>query len=131
MIGAALQKAIFAALTTSPAIAGGRVYDRVPAGPTFPYVSIGDEQVLDDGDTCSDGWEVTSDVHVWSRPAAGSKAEVKDLAAAIVPRLAVTTISVTGFRVLIAELETSRVFRDPDGITEHAVLTFRHVLSPN
>lgn len=131
MIGAELQRAIYAALTDSPAIADGRVYDRVPEAPVFPYVTIGDDQVLDDGNTCEGGWEVASNIHVWSRPATGSKAEVKDLAAAVVPRLAVTTLNVSGFRLVIAQLETSRVFRDPDGITEHAVLTFRHVLAPN
>jgi hypothetical protein len=36
MIGAELQKAIYGALTTSPALAGGRVYDQVPEGATFP-----------------------------------------------------------------------------------------------
>lgn len=131
MIGSQLQKAIYAALVAGPGVAGGRIYDRVPEKPVFPYVTIGDDQVLDDGNTCEDGWEVASNVHVWSRPAEGSKVEVKDLAAAIVPRLAVTTLDVSGFRLIAAQLETSRVFRDPDGITEHAVLTFRHVLAPN
>lgn len=129
MIGSALQKAIFAKLNEATAIASGRIYDRVPADPTFPYITIGDEQVLDDGNTCDDGWEVFTDVHIWSRPTTGSKVEVKDLLASVVSRLN-TILTVTGFTVVIHALENSRVFRDPDGLTEHAVLTFRYVLQP-
>jgi hypothetical protein len=130
MIGSELQKAIFAALTAYPAIAGGRIYDQVTPGAAHPYVTIGDDQVLDDGNSCDDGWEVFSDIHIWSRPASGSKVEAKDLGAAIVGRILATSLTVTGFTVVIDALESSRAFRDPDGITEHVVLTFRHVLQP-
>jgi hypothetical protein len=129
MIGSALQKAIFAKLNEAPALAGGNVFDQVPEGDPFPRITIGDEQVLDDGNTCDDGWEVFSDVHVWSRPVTGSKVEVKDLLAAVVARLN-TALTVTGFTVVIHAIDSSRVFRDPDGKTEHAVLTFRYVLQP-
>jgi hypothetical protein len=129
MIGSALQKAIFAALIASPPIADGRVYDAVPPKPGFPYLTIGDEQVVDDGNTCDVGWEVFTDVHIWSRPTSGSKVEVKDLAAAVVSRLS-TPLAVAGFVTLVAELQTARTLRDPDGLTEHAVLTFRYVLQP-
>ena len=128
MIGSQLQKAIFAALTAAD-VAGDRVFDRVPDGVSFPYVTIGDEQVIDDGNACGDAWEVYSDVHVWSRPATGSKVELKDTVAAVVPAVRGIT-TVTGFDVLLAELTTSRTLRDPDGITEHAVLTFRFLLDP-
>ncbi len=130
MIGAALQKGIYAALTGFPALVGGRVYDRVPEGREFPYITIGDEQVLDDGNVCEDGWEVFSDVHVWSRSSAGSKVEAKDLAALVVERLVTTAPTVFGFIVVISALESSRTLRDPDGMTEHAVITVRHVLQP-
>jgi hypothetical protein len=129
MIGSQVQKALFAALDGAPPLAGGRIYDRVPADPTFPYITIGDEQVVDDGNSCEDGWEVFADIHIWSRPATGSKVEVKDLVAAVVARLN-TPLSVADLIVVIAELQNARTMRDPDGITEHAVLTFRYVLQP-
>lgn len=128
MIGAQLQKAIFDALTTA-GICSGRIYDGVQENPVFPYVTIGDEQILEKGNSCQDGWEVFSDVHVWSRPATSSKAETKNIIAQIVPLLA-TTLTLTGFRTVIGELETSRVFRDPDGKTEHGVITLRFVIEP-
>lgn len=128
MIGADLQKGIYAALTAAPAVAGGRVYDRVPADPKFPYITIGDDQFLDDGGTCGDAWEVFADIHVWSRPVAGSKVEVKDLEAAVIARL--RTVTVTGASVVVAALESARTFRDADGITEHAVITMRYLIDP-
>jgi len=128
VIGGELQQAIYAALVAG-SIAGGRIYDRVPAGAMFPYVTIGDEQVLDDGSECMDAWEVISDVHVWSRPDGGSKLELKALVAEIVPRLA-TTLTVSGFRTVVGDMQTVRSFRDPDGLTEHAVLSFRFLIDP-
>ncbi len=129
MIGSEVQKAIYAALNAPTALAGGRTYDRVPPDPMFPYITIGDEQVVDDGNSCEDGWEVFADVHIWSRPATGSKVEVKDLVAAVVTRLN-TPLTVIGFIVIVTELQSARTLRDPDGITEHAVLTLRYVLQP-
>lgn len=127
MIGAQLQAAIYTSLA---GVAGGRVYDRPPASPVFPYVTIGDEQVIDDGNACADGWEVFPDVHVWSRSVSGSKAELKGLVAQIVPLVTAIT-TVTGFAVIAAELRTVRSLRDPDGLTEHAVLNFRFLIDPS
>lgn len=128
MIGPQLQGAFYSALTAAN-VASSRVYDRVPNDPTFPYVTIGDEQVIDDSNTCQDGWEVNSDVHCWSRPANGSKAEVKTLAAAVVAAV-IGISSLTGFSLVSITHETTRVFRDPDGLTEHAVVSFRALIDP-
>jgi len=127
MIGAEIQKAIHDALKVSPAIAGGRIYDRVPENPTYPYIGIGDEQTLDDGNACDDGWEVFADVHVWSQ--AVGFPEAKGLVAAIVPRL-VAISAVPGFTVIAAEVENTRVFRDPDGLTSRGVISVRFVINP-
>lgn len=127
MIGAQVQAALYAALNGATDC-GARIYDRVPEGAVFPYVTIGDEQVINDGDQCTDGWEVIPDVHVWSRPVNGSKAEVKTIAAQVVA--AVLGISaIDGFDLASVHHETTRFLRDPDGKTEHAVLTFRLVIS--
>lgn len=129
MVGPEVQAAIYASLTTAqPPIAGGRVYDQVPANAVFPYVTIGDEQVTDAGDACGDAWDVFADLHVWSRPESGSKGEAKGLAQRIVPVL--LGVDAAGpFQVKLAVLETYRVFRDGDGLTEHGVMTFRFLLT--
>lgn len=128
MIGSQLQAAIYTVLTGA-SVAGGRIYDRVPEGPTYPYVTIGDDQTINAGNVCEDGWTVYADVHVWSRPANESKGEVKGLVATIVPLLA-TELTVTGHLVVLGELETVRTFRDPDGLTEHSVITIRYEVEP-
>ncbi len=132
MIGDALQKAIYAALTAAPALCEGRVYDNPPEKKrlVFPYITIGDEQVGDDGTSCGDGWEAFSDIHVWSRPPAKSKLEAKAIAAAVVERLVTNGLAVPGFTVAVAQLDVLRSMRDPDGITEHAVVSVRHLLTP-
>jgi hypothetical protein len=128
MIGAEVQKAIFSALDGA-SVASGRIYDQVPTSPIFPYITIGDEQVIDDSNTCQDGWEVFPDVHCWSRPESGSKVEVKELAASVVAAVTAIT-SITGFSLVSITHETTRVFRDPDGLTEHAVCSFRALIDP-
>lgn len=126
MIGAQLQQAIFSALT-SASICGGRIYDRFSEDVAFPRVMIGDEQVISDGNSCGDAWEVFSDIHVFSRPDTGSKVEAKTILAEIVT--AIKTISaVDDFLLVSIELQSTRTIRDPDGLTEHSILTFRSLI---
>jgi len=125
MIGAQVQKAIYDALKVAPAIAGGRVYDTVPEAPTYPYVTIGEEQIVGDGNSCGDGWEVFADVHVWSR--APGFPEAKGIAASVVERVTAIT-AVAGFAVIDAELQDTRALRDPDGLTSHIVCSFRFII---
>ena len=129
MIAGEVQKAIYAALTVAPAVAGGNIFDQVPESNPFPRITIGDEQVSDDSTTCQEGWEVYTDVHCWSRPETGSKLEVKQIAAAVVMRV-VAISSIAGFSLVSLTHETTRTFRDPDGLTEHAVITFRALIDP-
>jgi hypothetical protein len=128
VIGPQLQQAIYAALIAAD-ITGGRVYDRPPDNPEFPYTTIGDEQVIDDSNSCDAAWEVFDDVHVWSRPATGSKVELKAAVAAVVDALAVE-LDLDGFIVAAGMLDGSRTLRDPDGLTEHAIVTLRYLVNP-
>lgn len=128
MIADELQKAIFSALT-SASICSGRVYDRVPSDPVFPYVTIGDENVRDNSNQCGDGWDIFFDVHVWSRPESTSKVEVKQAAAAT--RDAIVSIgSLTGFSLVSIEHQATLYRRESDGLTEHAAMTFRAEVDP-
>jgi hypothetical protein len=127
MIGPEVQKAIFDALKASPALAGGRVYDSVPANAEFPYVSIGEEQIVGDGNSCGDGWEIFADVHVWSRKPGFP--EAKGIAATVVDRVTAVT-SVSGFAVIEVEFQDMRALRDTDGLTSHIVCSFRFIIDP-
>jgi hypothetical protein len=129
MIGDQLQRAIYTALTAAPALCNGKVFDTVPKDTTSPYIHIGNAQVLDDGDTCADGWEVITDIHLWSEPATGSKLEVMQIGAQVVPRL-LALGAVMGFNIIVSAIENVRYLDDPDGVTKHGVITMRHVLQP-
>ena len=122
MIGAEIQKALYQALE---GLVEGRVYDNPPPEPIFPYITIGDDQVIDDSGECGASFEVFEDVHIWDRPKAKSKAAVKELRKEVVAAvLAITSIE-DDYALVSVSLESARSLRDPDGLTEHGVLTFR------
>lgn len=129
MIEDQMQKAIYAALTAAPTLVDGKVFDTVPADTVAPYIHIGNQQVLDDSDDCAEGWEVFTDIHIWSEPATGSKLEVQRIGAAVGQRL-LAIAAIDGFRVVIATLENVRYLDDPDGVSKHGVITARHVVEP-
>lgn len=128
MIGDQLQRAIFSALTGA-SVCDGRVYDGVPKTASFPYVTIGEEDVVDDGNSCGDAYEVFAKIHAWSRPISKSKLEIKDVVAAVVPAIAGIN-TVQDFIVVSNEFQGSNTLGDPDGLTEHSVITFRFLLDP-
>lgn len=105
-----------------------RVYDRVPVGATYPYLTItGDEQVLDAGNSCGEAWEVFQNVHVWDNAIGMPRA--KQIAGAVRDAL-IGAISITGFRVVEALHQTTRYLKDPDPLLEHAVVTVRYQIDP-
>jgi hypothetical protein len=130
----ALQTAIFGALTsagTLPAVVGGRVCDGIPQDTATPYVSMGDCQVLPDKAGCIDGAECYPIVDVWSTY--NGYKEAKTIAAAIVAKLddKPENLTVSGFDVIVFELEQYQPLRDPDGISRRVSLTFRALLTPS
>lgn len=127
----AIQRAIVAALKGAPAVmsalGGARVFDRVPPDPQFPYVTVGDDQIIDDSDDCQEGFEVYSTIHAWSR--APSKQEVKGIAAAVRDALN-APLAITDHNLIHHEFQSARVLTENDGLTVHIVLTFRYLVSP-
>lgn len=126
-----IQGAVVAVLKSVgalPSVVGGRVYDAVPPGATFPYISLGDGQVLPDKADCIDGAEVILQIDVWSR--AVGYPEAKAIAKAVVAKLDDQPLSVPGQDVIVFEHESTRYLRDPDGLTRHAVITFRSLAFP-
>ena len=125
----ALQERIYATLSNDSALTsthGAGVFDVVPEGTDFPYVTIGEEMALDYGTHDVDGSEVTINVHTWSQYR-GAK-ETKTLMDRIHDLLHDSSLSVTGFNLINLRFEFSDVLRDPDGITRHGVMRFRAVM---
>jgi Protein of unknown function (DUF3168) len=126
-----MQAAIVAALKQGgalPLAVGGRVFDKVPTGAAFPYVSLGPVQVLPDKAGCIDGAEVIQQIDVWSREP--GYPEAKRIAAAIVARLDDQPLNVDGHDAIVFEHVDTHYLRDPDGLTSHAVINFRSLIFP-
>ncbi len=121
----ALQKALVAALKADApltAIVAGRIWDQPPAAPAYPYVTLGEDQVLPDRGDCYEGSDVTLTLHAWSN--ATGFPEVKRIVAAIRAVLGPDLILEAGTHLVDLTFDEARYLRDPDGTTSHAVLTF-------
>ncbi len=128
----ALQKAIHAALTTNAALlallGGPRVYDDVPRGAPFPYVTFAQSTERDWSTGSEEGGEHIVTLHVWSR-AAGSK-EAQEIIGAVRAALHDQALALTGHRLVNLRREFSEVRRDADGETTHGLVRLRAVTEP-
>lgn len=122
----ALQAAIVTVLKDA-GVAGGRVYDPIPDLPTFPYVTVGDDQVVGDDDECGDNSEVFVRIHGWSRTQ--GYPEVKALAALIRSTIRAATFTLSGFTTVVVEFQQTQFLQDPDGLTRHSVTEFRFLIT--
>lgn len=121
----ALQKGVYDTLTT--AMAPVKIYDSVPPGALFPYLTIGDDQLLDDIAECIDGAECYATINIWSRK--GGKTEAKQLSKKAITAL-YDYINLTDFRVCEVKLDGLTHMNDPDGITAHSVITMCYLIEP-
>lgn len=129
-----MQKAVYAALSGSSALLallGGqtRIYDKVVANPVYPFLRIGDDQSIDDANSCGDAWEVVTTIHVFSR-AAAPRTEVKQIGNQVVAALLPNGPSPTGFICTEAQFRDFRTFFEADQATAHGVMTFRFLVDP-
>lgn len=115
------------------ALVGPRVYDHVPRGPhdqitaDFPFVALSTfDSITEDAD-CFPSEAISFDIDCWSRGV--GQVEVQKIAEAVKAALHdQDTISLTNNALALLQHRQTRVFRDPDGITSHAVLTFEAVV---
>jgi hypothetical protein len=122
----ALQSRIYATLNGDSNLTstlGASIYDDVPQGSAYPFVSIGEEQSNEYGTMDLDGMDTALTIHVWSRYD-GAK-ETKDILDRIHTLLHDSSLSVTGFNLVNLRFEFSDIMRDPDGVTRHGVIRFR------
>jgi hypothetical protein len=126
-----LQKAIVARLkadSATAAIVGARIYDEVPTSAAFPYINLGEDQTIAERADCYDGSEINLTLHAWSREP--GYPEVKRIADAVRASLQDAPLTLTGHRLVDLTFIDSRVLRDPDGKTSHAVVTLRALTEP-
>lgn len=125
-----LQEALIAALKNNVGDAvGDRVLDEPPINPTFPYVVLGDCQILPDKADCIDGVIAYPIVHVYSQDPGFT--ETKTIAKAITDLLDDQPMNLPSFAVIVFEVETVHYLRDPDGLSRHAAVTFHAIITPS
>ncbi len=138
----AIQAAVYAALMSSPDMAaafGGTpsVYDSVPLDPSgqvitaaFPYVTVGDDQLVGATTQGVDVTEIYVKVETWSRPRGTvDNGEMKLIAGAVRAALD-QPIAVVGHDVVTHEFRGHLFKREPDGLTRHAITTIRYRTTP-
>ena len=124
MIATQVQKAVIDALMAAPPLCDGRIYDAVPSMPKFPYVTIGEETYVENGNACGDEWDAFPTVHIWSRKP--GHVEAKQIIAAASDRI-LAIPAIADFTLIAINHESARVFTDPDGLTAHGVSSFRFI----
>ncbi|WP_312405229.1 DUF3168 domain-containing protein [Rhizobium sp.] len=102
------------------ALINKRVYDQPPTPVTFPYVTMGEAQSIQDDATCVTGEKVYLTLHAWSQ--AVGYPEVKRIAAAVKDCLHLAPLTLPSYRLVSILYRQARVFRDADGLTSHAVI---------
>lgn len=135
----AVQNAVETALCGSDAVKSAmglqiaRVYPLSPpdAAP-FPYLVIGEDQIVADETECSAGSEVYTTIHVWARidnDVTGTRAQAKQIAGAV--RSAINrSLNIVGFDLVECRFDDTRHLTDPDRRSAHAVVTHRLMVEP-
>lgn len=124
-----LQKALYSALLADSELiallGGNHVYDDVPQGAPFPYVTIGESSVSDWSTGSDDGYEHILTLHVWSR--AKGRKQVYDIVNCIRQVLDQSPLTVTGHHLVNMRFELSEARRESDGETYHGIVRYRAV----
>lgn len=124
-----LQSSIYQALASNGQLAsllgGAKIFDDVPRGTPFPYVTIGQSVVRDWSTGSDEGDEHILTVHVWSR--AKGRKEVQAIMQAIKAALHDGAVTVSGHRLINLRQELSDARRESDGETYHGLVRYRAV----
>ena len=128
----ALQVSIHARLTADAALTtllgGPKIYDDVPRGTSFPYVTFGLTSEKDWSTGTDDGREHTVTLHVWSR--AAGRHQVETIGSAVAALLHDQALVLQGHHLVNLRQKFADARRDPDGETFHGIVRLRAVTEP-
>lgn len=132
MSALALKKAIIAKLKTGNAIAGGRNYDRAPSSPVFPYTTLGPFDELTEEADEYDGKDIAFQVDIWARGTSSIAAsvEVMQIGEAVRNALHEEALTLDNARLVALTIDRVNYTQDPDGQTEHGIVTGRARTEP-
>ena len=127
-----LQKAIYGTLAADTALVallgGEHIYDDVPRGAAFPYVTFGPSTTRDWSTGTEAGSEHLVTLRAWSK--AGGEKEVHLVLEAIRNALHEAALALGGHRLVSLRHEMSDAMREPDGETYQGIARFRAVTEP-
>jgi len=123
-----LQRSVLAVLKAGPALkelVDGRIYDRVPAGAEFPYVTLGGSTSYDWSTATERGSEHLLSLNVWDR--AGGRKSVLEIMDLVDHLLLEGDFVLRGYRLinLVAQSSMARAEDSRDGYL--GVLRYRIV----
>lgn len=110
------------AVSALSALVGVRVYDNVPSDATFPYLSWGPEQAIQQDAECITGFDISLQIDAWSRGV--GLGEVKQIEEQVRLALHNYETEMTTNGLVSIEHTSTQFLRDPDGKTNHAVIEF-------
>jgi Protein of unknown function (DUF3168) len=127
-----LRAAIHGALTTDAALivllGGPKIFDEVPLGAAFPYVTLGEARISDFSSGDAPGEEHQMTLHAWSRQ--GGHREAHLIAGALLQALDDAPLTLAGHALVNFRFAAADVRREADGRTYHALVRFRAVTEP-
>lgn len=103
------------------AIVEARVYDGMPSDGAYPCITFGPSDYADDDSECITGRRETLQLDCWVQ-ANGRLWPARELADAVKAALHEVEAEMIVNALVSIRIEQVRVFRDPDGITGHAVV---------
>lgn len=124
-VSKAFYKRLNDATASGQSLEGIGVYDRVPQGAAFPYITIGTMDTGDFSDKSASGMDVTCELHIWSQ--SPTSKELKTIAAKVYNLL--HNIPLTGMvgqiNYLLRYINGNIMPVEQDNITCHAVQRYR------
>ena len=124
-----VQEAVYEVLngdSTLGALITG-VYDFVPEGTAFPYVTLGNNTAIDYDTKTVQGQEITMVVGIWSQ--SEDRIPLIKIGQRIHELLHRQTFTVTGKNLINSWCEFEEPVRDPDGHTMHHIMRFRIIVT--
>lgn len=122
-----LQRALYVALSEIAGPLGVPVYDYVPPGTEYPYITIGRDNVTDYGYSCGGISEIDSEIQVWTGEPHRGHIYTKSLLDTIENQLSdvLPSVEIDDYLILSAEFVDSFIDRDGDGLTYVGSINYR------
>ena len=116
------------ALYTTLSAAGLTVFDAVPDNyESFPYVTIGEDSLVQWDTKTINGFDASVTIHVWSRES--GRKEAKLIQAQIYAALHNKPLTLATDIMHTLQQTDAIVLQDPDGKTRHGIQTFRSLIA--